>query len=42
MISKNRILQQDFGIIQENVPLIGKAITAAFGTNNLDKITGNG
>ena len=42
MISKNRILQQDFGIIQENVPLIGKAITAAFGTNNLDKIRATG
>jgi tape measure domain-containing protein len=42
MISKNRILQQDFGIIQENVPLIGKAVQAAFGTKSIDKIRDTG
>jgi tape measure domain-containing protein len=38
MISKNRILQEDFSIIQENVPLVGKAIEAAFGTRNIEQI----
>jgi len=42
MISKNRILQEDFGIIQENVPLVGKAIEAAFGTRNVEKIRASG
>lgn len=42
MISKNRILQEDFGILQENVPLLGKALEAAFGTTNLDAIRETG
>lgn len=42
MISKNRILQEDFGIIQENVPLVGKAIEAAFGTRNIEQIRATG
>jgi tape measure domain-containing protein len=42
MISKNRILQEDFGIIQENVPLVGKAIEAAFGTRNVEQIRATG
>ena len=42
MISKNRILQEDFGIIQENVPLVGKAIEAAFGTRNVEQIRNSG
>ena len=42
MISKNRILQEDFGILQENVPLLGKALEAAFGTTNLDAIRATG
>jgi len=42
MISKNRILQEDFGIIQENVPLVGKAIEAAFGTRNVEQIRASG
>ena len=42
MISKNRILQEDFSIIQENVPLVGKAIEAAFGTRNIEQIRNSG
>ena len=42
MISKNRILQEDFGILQENVPLLGKAVENAFGTTNLDRIRATG
>jgi tape measure domain-containing protein len=42
MISKNRILQEDFGILQENVPLLGKAVEAAFGTANIEKIRATG
>jgi tape measure domain-containing protein len=38
MISKNRILQEDFGIIQENIPLIGNALEKAFGTRNIEAI----
>lgn len=38
MISKNRILQEDFGIIQENIPLIGGALEKAFGTTNIEAI----
>ena len=42
MISKNRILQEDFGILQENVPLLGKAVQAAFGTANIEQIRATG
>ncbi len=42
MISKNRILQEDFGILQENVPLLGKAVQNAFGTANIEKIRATG
>ena len=42
MISKNRILQEDFSIIQENVPLVGKAIEAAFVTRNIEQIRNSG
>lgn len=42
MISKNRILQEDFGILQENVPLVGKALENAFGTRNIEKIRATG
>ena len=42
MLSKNRILQQDFGIIQENIPLIGGALEKAFGTNNIESIRATG
>jgi len=42
MISKNRILQEDFGILQENVPLLGKAVQQAFGTANIEQIRATG
>ena len=42
MISKNRILQEDFGIIQENIPLIGGALEKAFGTTNIEAIRDSG
>ena len=42
MISKNRILQEDFGIIQENIPLIGKALEIAFKTSNIEAIRETG
>lgn len=42
MISKNRILQEDFGIIQENIPLIGGALEKAFGTRNIEAIRATG
>lgn len=42
MISKNRILQEDFGILQENVPLLGKAMENAFGTTNIENIRASG
>ena len=42
MISKNRILQEDFGILQENVPLIGDALEKAFGTRNIEKVRATG
>ena len=42
MISKNRILQEDFGILQENVPLIGDALEKAFGTRNIETVRATG
>ena len=42
MISKNRILQEDFGIIQENIPFIGDALGKAFGTRNIEAIRDTG
>jgi len=42
MISKNRILQEDFSILQENVPLIGEAMEAAFGTRNIELVRETG
>lgn len=42
MISKNRILQEDFGILQENVPLIGDALQKAFGTRNIEVVRKSG
>lgn len=42
MISKNRILQEDFGILQENVPLIGDALEKAFGTRNIETVRNTG
>lgn len=42
MSAKGRILQEDLGVIQENVPSIGIAIQDAFGTNNIDAIRATG
>lgn len=38
MIAKGRILNEDLGIIQENMPGITKAMEAAFGTASADKL----
>jgi len=38
MISKNKILAEDFKPIQSAVPLIGKAMQQAFGTNNIEAV----
>lgn len=38
IISKNRILQEDYGVLQERVPLIGNALQAAFGTRNIENV----
>ena len=42
MVSKNKILQEDFGVLQERVPLISKALESAFGTKNIDNIRKTG
>jgi len=42
IISKNRILQEDYGVLQERVPLIGKALQAAFGTTNIENVRAMG
>lgn len=42
IISKNRILQEDYGVLQERVPLIGKALEAAFGTSNIENVRAMG
>jgi len=38
MISKNKILAEDFKPIQSAVPLIGKAMQEAFGTDNIEGV----
>lgn len=40
--SKGRILQEDIGIILENVPSVGLAIKDAFGTTSVDAIRASG
>jgi cell division protein FtsB len=42
MISKNRILAEDFKPIQSAVPLIGKALQAAFNTDNIEAVRATG
>ncbi len=42
MIAKGRILQEDLGIIQENMPIVGTAIKEAFGTTNIEAIRASG
>ncbi len=38
MIAKGRILQEDLTIIQENMPVISKAMEQAFGTRSADRL----
>lgn len=42
MIAKGKLLQEDLGIIQENMPVVAGAIEKAFGTNNVEKIRASG
>lgn len=42
MIAKGKLLQEDLGIIQENMPIVGQAIEGAFGTTNVEKIRATG
>lgn len=42
MIAKGKLLQEDLGIIQENMPIVSQAIEKAFGTNNVEKIRATG
>lgn len=42
MIAKGKILQEDLGIIQENMPIVSQSIEKAFGTNNVDRIRATG
>lgn len=42
MVSKNRILQEDFQVLQDRVPLIGQALQNAFGTTNIERIRESG
>lgn len=42
MIAKGKLLQEDLGIIQENMPAVAGAIEKAFGTNNVEKIRASG
>jgi tape measure domain-containing protein len=42
MISKNKILAEDYKVIQSNLPLMGEGLKAAFGTSNIDLIRETG
>ncbi len=42
MSSKGRILQEDLGIIQENMPAVSVAIQKAFGTSNVEALRAMG
>lgn len=42
MISKNRILQEDFMVLQERMPLVSKAMQGAFGHSNIELIRESG
>ncbi len=42
MISKNKLLAEDYKVIQSNLPLMAKGMEAAFGTNNIEKIRETG
>jgi tape measure domain-containing protein len=42
MISKNKILAEDYKVIQSNLPLMAEGLKAAFGTSNIDLIRETG
>ena len=42
MISKNKLLAEDYKVIQSNLPLMAKGLEAAFGTSNIEKIRATG
>lgn len=42
MISKNKLLAEDYKVIQSNLPLMAKGMEAAFGTNNIENIRASG
>jgi tape measure domain-containing protein len=42
MISKNKILAEDYKVIQSNLPLMSEGLKAAFGTSNIDLIRETG
>jgi len=42
MIAKGRIMQEDLGIIQENMPTISQAMEKAFGTKSAEKLRNMG
>lgn len=42
MIAKGRIMQEDLGIIQENMPAISQAMEKAFGTKSAEKLRNMG
>lgn len=42
MISKNRILQEDFMVLQERMPMVSQAMQSAFGHSNIELIRKSG
>jgi tape measure domain-containing protein len=42
MISKNKLLAEDYKVIQSNLPLMAKGMELAFGTNNIEAIRATG
>ena len=42
MISKNKLLAEDYKVIQSNLPLMAKGMEAAFGTNNIEAVRATG
>ncbi len=42
MISKNKLLAEDYKVIQSNLPLMAKGMEAAFGTSNIENIRATG
>lgn len=42
MISKNKLLAEDYKVIQSNLPLMAAGLREAFGTENIDRIRATG